>query len=107
MNISKMQERYLLDEFFGLTLGASVQRAGVYAPDLEESQRKSFQHGLRVALEEAALGYSRSVNSETHTKRIASLAARLSREHAGLLANGRLRIGVAQKALNLYLKYLW
>lgn len=107
MKINKMQERYLLDELFGLTLGATVQRAGVYAPKLTEKQRARFQDGLKRALEKAALGYSVRVSSGTHTKRIVALAARLTRRHAGLLAKGRLRIGVAQKSLNLYLKYLW
>lgn len=34
-------------------------------------------------------------------------AASLSSEYVSVLADGRMKIGHAQKALNLYLKYMW
>jgi hypothetical protein len=36
-----------------------------------------------------------------------ALSERLSQDHADALRAGRFRFGTAQKALNLYLKYLW
>jgi hypothetical protein len=42
-----------------------------------------------------------------HLKEICSLADYLTTNHSETLKNGRFRIGTAQKALNLYLKYLW
>jgi len=101
------QEHFLKDELFSLTLMATVQRSGVYRPGISERERKAFQSALRTRLEQVAQGYASKVSDETHIKNILELSAQLSAAHAGLLQGNRFRIGAAQKALNLYLKYLW
>ena len=40
-------------------------------------------------------------------RNIVALSEGLSEDHADILAGKRFRVGTAQKALNLYLKYLW
>jgi hypothetical protein len=49
------------------------------------------------------------MDEDSHIKNIEDLADCLSEEFRGLrvLKDDRFRIGIAQKALNLYLKYLW
>ena len=42
-----------------------------------------------------------------HENNIVAFAASLSASHGETLLDGRFRIGSAQKALNLFLKYLW
>ena len=101
------QEQFLRNELFSLTLMATVQRAGVYAPGSREKNRREFQTTLRGQLESTAEGYANQVTEEEHIRSIVDLAARLTSSHANVLKNGRFRIGTAQKALNLYLKYLW
>lgn len=101
------QEQFLRDEFFSLTLMATVQRAGVYRPDTPERERKAFQSALRQHLEQIAQGYKAKVSEEAHIMNILGLSTNLSIAHAGILQSGRFRIGTAQKTLNLYLKYLW
>jgi hypothetical protein len=47
------------------------------------------------------------VTEEAHIRNIVELSTSLSSAHANVLNNRRFRIAAAQKALNLYLKYLW
>jgi len=98
---------FLHKEFFGLTLKATVQRARIYGRDATEHGRMSLHKGLRHALETTARDYTHSVAEPDHLRNITSLADRLSSDCMGALRGGRFRIGPAQKALNLFLKYLW
>ena len=101
------QEQFLMDEFFSLTLMGTVQRAGVYKQKTPEKMRKVFQSTLRKWLEQIAQGYDKKISEDNHIKNIIELSNHLSTVHSGILQGGRFRIGPAQKALNLYLKYLW
>ena len=107
MDAPAAQQHFLRDEFHGLTLKATVQRARVYAPGLPERSHTEFQAGLRRALDTAARDYAEPVGEEHHVQRIADLADSLTADHSDVLRAGRFRIGPAQKALNLFLKYLW
>ena len=98
---------FLDDQIFGMTLAATAQRSSLYAANLVEAERKPFQRSLRAALETCSEGYTSRVAEEVHLEKIGSLASDLSRRHSGLLNSGRMKFGHAQKALNLYLKYLW
>jgi hypothetical protein len=101
------QDQFLRDEFFSLTLMGTVQRAHVYAKDSTEKARKPFQGALRAELERLENEYREPVGEETHVQNILRLSSHLSSNHAKILQNGCFRVGLAQKALNLYLKYLW
>jgi hypothetical protein len=103
----KAKYAFLCDEFFSLTLMAAVQRGNVYAVEASELVRKGFRFELQRKLEEMALGYSTLVAEELHLNNICLLADYVSKNHSPALKAGRFRIGTAQKALNLYLKYLW
>jgi hypothetical protein len=98
---------FLRDEFFSLTLMAAVQRGDVYTAEARESARKTFRLELRRKLEEIAWGYHKPVGENAHLKNICLLADHLTKNHSETLKRRRFRIGTAQKALNLYLKYLW
>lgn len=102
------QQRFLEDEFFQLTLGAVVQRGKVYSPGLSETTRRSLHGTLRAALVELSAAYERPVQDENHVENIVALADRMSSLCRNILAGGgRFRLGSAQKALNLHLKYRW
>ncbi|MGO9125849.1 MAG: hypothetical protein ACLP6G_13295 [Terriglobales bacterium] len=101
------QEHFLRDEFFSLTLMATVQRAHVYVPNADAKAKANFQRALRSSLERLEPTYRDVVSEEDHTRNIVALSEELSKHHADALAGKRFRVGTAQKALNLYLKYLW
>lgn len=101
------QLQFLLSEFFQLTLAATVQRARVYAGGLREADRAPLRASLRARLDQLWPTYATPMAEEQHLTNISWLANGLSAEHPLLLREGRFRIGPAQKALNLFLKYLW
>lgn len=98
---------FIDDEIFSLTLMATVGRAKVYKPDISESARRPFQKSLRLQLEDISRGYLTRVSEDEHINNIVKLACYLTEHHSNLLQGEEFRIGAAQKALNLYLKYLW
>lgn len=52
--------------------------------------------------------YRESVHETTHLNAIQEVAALAERmDHDGVLSNGRYRLGISQKLVNLQLKYLW
>ena len=102
------QRAFLEDEFFQLTLGAAMQRGGVYRPKLTERERRPVHTTLREVLESLLPQYvDGGVGDDVHLANIDRLAQALTTRHAGVLEGGRFRIGNAQKALNLHLKYRW
>jgi hypothetical protein len=85
----------------------TVQRARVYADGSTEESKKSFREDLRSELERLENEYRQQVSEEKHIQNILTLSSRLSSGHKDILQKGCFRLGLAQKALNLYLKYLW
>lgn len=70
--------------------------------------RKELRDTLGTALSELALQYYDSdVDDEQHIKNIRSLKTRVESKCGNLLNGGKFCFGIAQKALNIYLKYLW
>lgn len=107
MQVTTLQKAFIEDEVFGLTLQGTVQRSGLYRAGLTEGDRKAFQSGLKDQLTKLLEHYRNSVGEQQHCRNIEELANRLSAEYTQVLAGGRMKIGHAQKALNLYLKYMW
>lgn len=101
------QTQFLLNEFFQLTLRATVQRARVYSDGLGENDRRLLRASLRMRLWQLWPTYAAPVPEPQHLANISQLADGLSQEYPHSLRGGRFRIGPAQKALNLFLKYLW
>ena len=102
------REKFLLNQIFSLTLQATVQRSSIYQKNATPKGKGDFRRGLERALKRLAKGYEGTVVSDaTHCKNIEGLTEELTTEHANVLVGGRFRIGSAQKALNLYLKYMW
>lgn len=101
------RQAFLRREIFSMTLAGTAQRAGLYSPDVPEAKRRKFHEALRARLEGVSDQYRDVVSEEAHVANIAALADDLSEEFGTLFSEGRFRVGLAQKALNLYLKYLW
>ncbi len=83
--------------------GDRVYKTGSGAKD-----REDFGAYLRKTLQEFYEKHykDKQVEEEEHIKNIRRFANALS-EKSDILKDGKMRFGVAQKLLNLYLKYLW
>jgi hypothetical protein len=99
------QQRFLDDECFQLTVAAAMQRNEIYAVPVDHPSRVDVRASLRVRLRELDSQYAAFVSDDAHETNIVALAEGLSRAHGAALRGGRFRIGSAQKALDLHLKY--
>lgn len=100
-------DRFVVDELFSLVVQAALGRSKTYKDELPESERRAFRDGLRRALDAVVEGYVNPVSSDDHIDNIRRLADDMSEKFRSSLHDGRFRVGSSQKALNLYLKYLW
>ena len=105
--MSATKQLFLRDQVLFNAINASLQRAFVYTPDASFLERRQLWKCLREALIGITETYSQPVPEEAHIQNIVNLADTISGDCSNFLVNGRFRIGNAQKALNLYLKYLW
>ena len=101
------QQAFLEDEFFSMTLMATVQRGKLYREGSGEAEKDAFRRDLRSELERLTEQYRVGVSEAQHLANIENLANTLSGSQPAALSAGRFRIGSAQKALNLHLKYMW
>src|SRR5664280_1058689 len=101
------QGRFLDNNLFSLTLMATTQRGKVYRANATEAERAALREGLRGALADLTPTYKNAVSDSDHVANIDALCKRLTEPYGSVLAGGKLRVGSAQKALNLHLKYMW
>ena len=87
------------------------ENARVYAHGVAEqdNRRKDLKSELAALLRRIGTQYVNTVIPNKHNQNIKKIADDLRTQfgNQNLLHNNRFRIGIAQKALNLYLKYLW
>ena len=97
---------FVQDELLGCSIRGAFGRAKVYA---NPNPTRELDHLLRERLRELEVRYANPVNDEEHKTNIDKLAKDVTSkfENGSVLHKDRFRIGIAQKALNLYLKYLW
>ena len=108
------QQEFLIGELWMLAWGASVQRAKLYrtgynrstAPASTNSQRLS-DHLFDYLLDNSIPEYAVGVEEEQHYKYIDDLIVRANSAGSQVLGDLGYKYGVAQKLLNLFLKYLW
>lgn len=104
------QWTFMHSQIMSLSVSAAVVRSRplpVYCSEASEELRRGVQLAIRAKLAGFEPQYIETQSDEAHVQNITDLATSISQGHAATLVNGVLRIGTAQKALNLYLKYLW
>jgi hypothetical protein len=108
MTLIQQQQRwdFLESEFLTSSINAALQHSSTYATK-KETERGIVRRELRLGLCKLARKYVNQVNEKNHLRNIQRLINRVEKSCAPFLKNSHLRFGVAQKALNLYLKYLW
>ncbi|MFH1079442.1 MAG: hypothetical protein V1766_04130 [Pseudomonadota bacterium] len=101
------KDTFLRNEFLTMSIFAALGRSNTYSKSASETSKSLFRNALREKLCEIAWRYNSPITEEWHLSNIAELSDNLTSKFSDCLRNGRFRIGIAQKALNLYLKYLW
>lgn len=109
--VSEAQSEFLLGEINFLTVQAalSTRSTPIYAEGVIGPDRAPFRKKLKEELDRLAAQYKRGrVSDGRHFDNIEGLAHGLSSADVGeLLHENKFRVGIAQKALNLNLKYRW
>lgn len=110
--ITNNKRRFLSYELGLLTLKAALSTRDdnypIYDREIRAYQRSKPKKVLRELLVKIEKKYSETNISEAeHVALIDEVAADLSIKLSRYLHNGRFRIGVAQKLINVHLKYLW
>ena len=73
----------------------------------DENVRKVFRQTWQEFLHAAAIFYRYPVSEEEHIGRIESMCDLLTANHEEILEGKKMRFGITQMGLNVYLKYLW
>jgi hypothetical protein len=112
MPLSSAKRSFLSYELGLLTLKAALSTRDkewpIYSPVKKDHQRGAAKKAFREILIEIEQKYSSTGSTESaHVLYIESVADRLSDFLKSTLHQSRFRIGVAQKMVNLHLKYLW
>jgi len=102
------QSEFLISEFWILSWNASVQRAQLYRHGTSDIHRTAFRNDvIGFCQNEFIPQYTSEVAEDRHVRNLTRLCEMAdSSPYANVLKHGY-RIGVAQKLLNLQLKYMW
>ena len=98
------------DEAIRESRNSALQRNKVYRDRVSEGKRLAFRTEWAKLLRIESESYMASnlcASDVAHCEVINRIADNLSRTFGEILVEGKLRYGTSQKALNLYLKYLW
>jgi len=109
MKLTKQQE-FIVSECWILAWGASVQRAHLYLKGIDHSDKRIVQFKsavIRYITDSLLPSYVKTCSEEDHLKNIKSLIAFANKVDPGILGPNKYKYGVAQKLLNLALKYFW
>jgi len=102
-----MKEEFINKEIWMLTYGASFQRAYAYVADASEETKKLFKVKTSVFINNMLAQYkSGNVSDAVHINNIKELSD-FTKHFSDIFNGGQINFGIAQKMLNLYLKYQW
>src|SRR4030042_3325906 len=103
---------FVTNELWILAWAASVQRAKLYG-EKTDSDKSSMdvtrfrENVIRFLSEKIIPQYVEGCTEEQHYENIETLIAHANEVDPGILGTGGYKYGVAQKLLNLALKYYW
>ena len=105
------KNKFLKNEFLTLTilgaLGVRDKNSPIYNKNVKQREKEDLKDFLRNKLIEYSKHYHKRVSEEQHIRNIEQFAKEITIKHKNILHKKEFRIGIAQKLLNLYLKYLW
>ena len=91
------------------SLNAALQRNKTYQDDARNAERTALRTAWAELIRQESSRYAdpSPVSDDEHCKAIRRISDAVSQRFGVHLVGGRLRFGTSQKALNLYLKYMW
>lgn len=112
MNINEKKNEFLRYELGLLSLKAALSTRNnqfpIYNLSIKPHQRAEIKRDLSGCLAQIEQKYASEISDEqAHIEYIKALSDSLSERHGGSFYEGRFRIGISQKLVNVHLKYLW
>ena len=106
--LKESQHSFIQNEIWMLTFGAAFQRANIYNKTASEERRGYFKTMTRGFIENVVLDSYKTekVSDEQHVENIKKISE-YSSNFSEIFQEGKINFGIAQKILNLYLKYMW
>lgn len=111
LNPTDPKHAFLLNEIFTSSINAGLQTRNrdypVYKKNLTDLKAKE---NMILCIRKFLLGYIKdfdAIDEEGHKEKITLMAKRITENYMPILHNGEFRIGISQKIINLFLKYLW
>ena len=102
------KKEYLISELWILVWGASVQRANLYNKNTTKAERDKFRIKVITYVSENIIPtYKKPVGEKEHCQNIVKVINYANQIDMGILGKNGYKYGVAQKMLNLALKYYW
>jgi hypothetical protein len=86
---------------------SALQHNKTYRSGSDDGMRDTFRAEWAKFIREESKSYAQPVSDVQHCEAIQRISDRLRVRFGQLLSDGHLRFGTSQKALNLYLKFLW
>ncbi len=111
IDIYGCKEQFLIDEFLASSINTGLQTRNKTNPIYLYSKFNTIENQfLRSEIKGFLKSYLEKFNNLTedeHFNCIELLSSKLSENHRGILLKKRFRIGISQKIINLFLKYMW
>lgn len=106
--MDKLMDDFIRKIVLRNTIHAAFQRGKVYANNITTSNKALVTESIKTVLVKLSANYiNNNVTEQQHIENITNLAQTISQNHGDKLREQRLRIGTAQKLLNVYIKFLW
>jgi len=104
--VSEEKRIFMLDEIIRLSISGAFQTRGerVYKSTASDADKKALHQDIAETFTDIYRSYT--IGGISSCKLLELINKRLSLENQGLVGN-KLRIGITQKLVNLFLKYLW
>lgn len=106
--LKQSQYKFIQNEIWMLTFGAAFQRSGIYKKIATDKQKGCFKTKTRdfICTDILEKYKTEKVTDLQHIENIKSICD-YSSNFSDIFSKGRINFGIAQKMLNLYLKYMW
>lgn len=109
--IKDKKDEFLISELLVTTISSGLQTRNKNFPIYnQENITQDASNNLKNDLKEFLLLTMEQfpeMNENDHFSSIINLSNIISEKHYQILHNGRFRIGISQKVINLFLKYVW
>ena len=105
--LKEIQKAFIQKEIWMLTFGAAFQRSSAYVSNASDTEKVYFKNMMSGHIGFFIDGYKGgNISDDQHITNIKDIS-KYSENFSELFVEGRINFGIAQKMLNLFLKYQW